>query len=140
NDRPEDQSYRARYGGNILDPTTISPDVKIKIQLTNDATIKQIEYAGLKDTHAIRVWPGKNESGIRDDPFIFPRFFKKNVVAMVFNIPLSCFDEIPEQWIAWSTTAKNGKQIDHAGRSLRTQQPRFNFLNTIPPKSQAAAV
>jgi hypothetical protein len=42
----------------------------------------------------------------------------------------------------WATTNRvdGGEQIDHVGRSNRTQLGRFDFLNTIPPKEQAAAI
>jgi hypothetical protein len=71
--------------------------------------------------------------GIFDDPFIFPRFFRTNVIGMVMSIPLSAFPSNPRQFLIWATTHGAKGQIDHVGRSLRTQLPRFGALNTLPP-------
>ena len=40
----------------------------------------------------------------------------------------------------WATSTENGKQIDHVGRSLRTQNPRFEMLNTLPPNQHVKAI
>jgi hypothetical protein len=54
---------------------------------------------------------------------------------MVMLIPIPCFPDGQRDWLFWgATTGKNGKQFDHVGRSLRTQNPRFDLLNTWPPK------
>lgn len=79
-------------------------------------------------------------TGFRDDPFIFPPFFGTNAVAMIMLIPIEDFPEGQQDWIIWATSSKGGKQVDHAGRSLRTQQPRFEILNKIPPREQVAAI
>jgi hypothetical protein len=88
---------------------------------------------------------------IFDDPFIFPRFFRRNVVAIVASIPLTA---IPKNGVAltgspeppvhgpillWATTHKKG-QIDHVGRSLRTQLPRFGYLNPFPPRDHVKEI
>ena len=78
--------------------------------------------------------------GIRDDPFIFPAFFRTNVVAMVMHIPMSCFRDEQRDWLAWGTSHKGSRQIDHVGRSLRTQNPRFELLNTLNPSKDVEAV
>jgi hypothetical protein len=78
-----------------------------------------------------------------DDPFIFPRFFRRNTIAMVFSIPFSSFpNKDQKDWILWgaSTRIKDGVQIDHVGRSNRSQQGRFDFLNTLHPSKHAAAI
>ncbi len=141
-DRPEDQSTRARYGGAIPDSTTISPDVTITVRLNNDGTRKSYSITGLDNQTGIKMFPDEMTTAVREDPFVFPRFFKKNTIAMVFTIPLTCFSKTKtsHQWIAWATTMRDGKQIDHVGRSLRTQQPRFNFLNGLEPRKHVAAI
>jgi hypothetical protein len=88
---------------------------------------------------------------IFDDPFIFPRFFRRNVVGIVASIPLTA---IPKNGIPltgspeppvhgpillWATTHKKG-QIDHVGRSLRTQLPRFGYLNPFPPRDHVKEI
>jgi hypothetical protein len=132
------EAVRVRYGGQVEEPTGISPDVTIKFKLNNDTTVKEKTIEGLTNPDAIRVW-----TGVRDDPFIFPRFFEKNVISMVLSIPFSSFPAGQEDWLFWATTnhAKNGKQIDHVGRSGRTQAPRFSlFLNTVPPNKHVETI
>ena len=128
---------RARYGGSIANPEGIKPDVTIKIRLKNDTTLNTIEYQGLENTNGIKLF-----TGVREDPFIFPRFFKRNTIAMVLSIPFSSFPQEQRDWLLWATSMrlKDGVQIDHVGRSNRTQQGRFDFLNTLPPSQHVAAI
>ncbi|WP_026608575.1 DUF4331 family protein [Methylocapsa acidiphila] len=127
----------ARYGGSIPSPEMISPDVTIRFRLNNDTSVKEQSFKGLKDPEKIRVY-----TGVRDDPFIFPKFFKVNVITMVLSIPKSSFPDNQQNWLLWATTNRvnGGEQIDHVGRSNRTQLGRFDFLNTIPPNEQVAAI
>jgi hypothetical protein len=92
-------------------------------------------YEGLTNTGRIRVY-----SGVRDDPFIFPRFFKRNVISMVFSIPMSSFPADQKDFILWGSTYKDGKQLDHVGRSNRTQLARFETLNPLPPTEQLGEI
>ena len=130
---------RARYGGTVINPEGITENVTIRFRLTDDANLQRgyplIE--GLGNPDAISVY-----AGVRDDPFIFHRFFDKNVIAMALRIPFSLFPAGQQDWLLWATTARarNGRQIDHVGRSNRTQLARFDFLNTIPPNEHVAAI
>jgi len=135
---------KAVYGGTITKPDGIKEDVTIKIRLDNDAKLAKNfnngrpKYDGLSNIDKIRV-----ETGVFDDPFIFPRFFKRNVIAMILSIPFSSFpDKNGKDWIIWgtSTRLKDGVQIDHVGRSNRSQQGRFDFLNTLHPSKHVAAI
>ncbi len=144
--RPTGAEARARYGGSIVNPAGISDDVVIEFTLKNDATIREISTRGLKNAQEIRR-EGKFDpdqicawAGVRDDPFIFPAFFGTNVVAMVMTIPASAFPEGQQDWLLWGTSSKGTRQIDHVGRSLRTQNPRFELLNTLPPREHKAAI
>ncbi|MGR9107896.1 MAG: hypothetical protein ACU843_13285 [Gammaproteobacteria bacterium] len=127
----------ARYGGTVVNPDTIGADVSLTFQLNNDATLKSKVIKGLKDPDAIRVY-----TGVRDDPFIFPRFFKTNVISMVASIPMTSFLDSQKNWLLWAVTRerKSGKQIDHVGRSNRTQLGRFDILNTVPPYKHVATL
>lgn len=125
----------ARYGGTVANPDGIAPDVTIKFRLNNDTSVKEESIEGLKDPDGIRVW-----TGVRDDPFILPRFFGTNVISMVLSIPQSSFPEGQQDFLLWATSSKDGEQIDHDGRSNRTQIARFDFLNTVAPKDQLAAI
>lgn len=120
----------ARYGGHVVHPEGIAPDVTINIQLSNQATLAGKNVEGLKNPEAIRWY-----AGVRDDPFIFTPFFEKNVIAMVMSIPLSSFPEGQQDWVLWGITRKKGSDeiLDHVGRGLRTQLPRFGPINTLPP-------
>jgi hypothetical protein len=87
------------------------------------------------------------QAGVFDDPFIFPRFFRGNVIGIVVSIPLELLqrsDGSPAQngtILVWATThGKDGKQSDHVGRSLRTQLPRFGYLNVLHPADHVEAI
>jgi hypothetical protein len=131
----EDPADRARYGGTIVVPEKLHPDITIAIHLNDDTTLKDISFRGLKDTDRIRHF-----TGVRDDPFVFPRFFKKNVISMVMSIPKSAFPPGQQDFILWGTTYKDGKQVDHVGRSNRTQLVRFDALNTLPPNEHVKEI
>ncbi|MCF8475495.1 MAG: DUF4331 domain-containing protein [Pseudolabrys sp.] len=122
---------RARYGGTIDIPEKLHPDVTIRIQLQDDTSLKSIAYSGLKQTDQIRTY-----TGVRDDPFIFPRFFKTNVISMAMSIPKTAFPQDQQDFILWGVTYKNGKVFDRVGRSIRSQLPRFGVLNLVAPKDQ----
>ncbi len=136
-DDPKGQEgNRARYGGTVLNPEKIHDDVLITLHLNDDTTLKDKSFKGaigLKNTDAIKIY-----TGVRDDPFIFPRFFKKNIVAMVLSIPMSSFPDGQRDFILWGTIHKGDKQLDHVGRSSRTQQARFDSLNFLPPSEHVA--
>ena len=119
---------RARYGGTIATPEKIHPDVTFTIHLNDDTTLKSMNVKGLKDPDKIKVF-----TGVRDDPFVFPRFFKVNVISMVMSIPKDAFPAGQQDFILWGTTWKDGVESDHVGRSIRTQLPRFGWINTSPP-------
>ncbi len=127
----------ARYGGTIVAPEGIAPDATIRLRLNNDMTVKEKTFKGLGDPQNIQVY-----SGVRDDPFIFPKFFNVNVITMAFSIPKSAFPADAESWLLWATSNRvsNGEQIDHVGRSNRTQLGRFEILNPIPPSQHVAEI
>ena len=131
----DDKANLARYGGTVVKPESIQPDVTIELRLGNDATLKEKSVKGLSDPDGIKVWVG-----VRDDPFIFPKFFGTNVVGMVLSIPMTSFPEGQQDWLIWATSKRGPKQYDHVGRSLRTMLPRFDFLNTLPPHEHVASI
>ena len=144
----------ARHGGSIPEPDKISPDVTVEIQLNDDTTVKKqtitsptnifhnadkVHIYNAKSLNLEEVAKSPNDihlyTGYQGNPFLFPKFFGTNIVAMVMIIPVSCFPEGQRDWLFWGATiGKDGKQFDHVGRSLRTQNPRFDLLNTYPPK------
>lgn len=136
-DRLED---RARYGGTVLQPAGISADASIRFRMNNDLSLvpgyPAYEGRVFADADAYPVYVG-----VRDDPFIFPRFFKKNVISMVVSIPFADFGD-QQDWLLWGTTTTrdDGEQVDHVGRSNRTQLGRLDFLNTLPPNEHVPAL
>ena len=127
----------ARYGGRVVDPRGISADASIRIRLNDDASLNTIDYEGLSLESEILV-----RTGVFDDPFIFPAFFKRNIIGMVVSIPTAAFPSGREDFVLWATSSKtrSGKQIDHVGRSNRTQQGRFDFLNKLHPSEHVEAI
>lgn len=130
-----DDESRARYGGKVVNPDGIKPDVVFSLKLNENLTLTQKNVTGLTNPGAIRWW-----SGLRDDPFNFVRFFKKNAISVVAEIPKASFPPNQENFLLWGTTWKDGKELDHVGRSSRTQQGRFDFLNTLPPGEHVKAI
>lgn len=124
----ESAENRARYGAAVPQPEKIHPDATITLRLRNNVTLNEISFNNLKDTDKIELFVG-----VRDDPFVFPRFFAKNTISMVMSIPMSAFPAGQRDFILWATASQDGKVTDHVGRSLRTQLPRFGFLNDLPP-------
>ncbi|MFP5286216.1 MAG: DUF4331 family protein, partial [Thermoanaerobaculia bacterium] len=43
-------------------------------------------------------------------------------------------------FLIWGTSSEHGKQIDHVGRSNRSQNGRYDFIDTIPPDKQIPAL
>lgn len=147
-----DRSRQALYGGIVTEPDKIDDNASLEFELkltTDDKNISQVAISGTPKiigfnaaANVIRTGaelrPGviNIQSGIFDDPFIFPRFFRRNVVGIVTAIPLSAVP-LPNgkaPILLWATTRKaDEKQIDHVGRSLRTQLPRFGYLNDKQP-------
>ncbi len=83
------------------------------------------------------------QAGIFDDPFIFPRFFRRDVVGIVTSIPLAALKPPARHGpvLLWATTHDaKGVQIDHVGRSLRTQLPRFGYLNGKHPSEHVREI
>jgi hypothetical protein len=128
---------RARYGGTIANPGGITAEASIAIRLNDDGSLRERSITGLTGVEGIRVW-----AGVRDDPFIFPPFFKKNVVAMVASIPRTSFPVGQQDFVLWATTMRGGEQIDHVGRSIRTQLPRYatTDINQLAPKDQVPLI
>ena len=126
-----------RYGGKISHPEGIKEDATIKIRLDADGKLMKDYpvYNGLLHTDQFTVF-----TGLRADPFIFPRFFKKNTIAMVFSMPKNAFPSGRDSFLLWAAAFKGDKQVDHVGRSNRTQQARFESLNTLHPSQHVAQI
>ena len=131
----------ARYGGTVLEPEGISADATIRFRLDDRGDFQQ-SYPRYEGQLAAAGDIAPAYSGVRDDPFIFPRFFGTNVIAMAVRIPFSAFPTGQRDWLIWgtSTDADSGQLLDHVGRSNRTQLGRLDFLNSLPPSEQVPAI
>jgi hypothetical protein len=155
-----DDSMQALYGGIIMEPDGIADDAILEFEfepLKKNGENSQPSLAGAPRITGIPgkiniVQPGKEaemrnfspdtihvETNVFDDPFIFPRFFRRNVVGIVTSIPIKSLPPQHGPMLLWATThAKD--QIDHVGRSLRTQLPRFGYLNTKHPRDHVKEI
>ncbi|MDA8017667.1 MAG: DUF4331 domain-containing protein [Thermoanaerobaculia bacterium] len=134
--RFSDPADLARYGGTVVHPAGITADVTLSFRLNANAELTDTQVEGL-DTGLREV-----VSGVYDDPFIFPRFFGKNIIAIAVRLPISALPADRQDFLFWGTTteADSGEQVDHVGRSNRTQLPRFDFLNTVPPSEHVDVI
>ncbi len=163
-----DRSMQALYGGIIAPPDAIADDAQMEFELglvkDGDASQPQItgtRFDGIPGKVNVvakeKLVDGKVrisgnafqrgvinvQTGVFDDPFIFPRFFRRNVVGIVTSIPLAALRDPARHGpiFLWATTHDaKGVQIDHVGRSLRTQLPRFGYLNTKHPADHVKVI
>jgi hypothetical protein len=137
-----------RFGGSIAPEAwpNIAPDASITFRIKKNpeggVSAKRIVFqsepvaTGLSNPGGIQY-----QAGLFDDPFLFNRFNNKNTVAMIASIPLSSFAGKPRNFVMWATAHRsNGAQFDHVGRAGRTQQPRLDILNTLPPSKHVPAI
>jgi hypothetical protein len=143
--RPTPHEAFLRYGGSIERPEEIGEEIVIEFRLDNMAQLQAGFPKYLNDKgEPLGEWD-KNmainvTSGVFDDPFIFPAFFTTNIVGMVIRIPMSLFPANQSDFLIWATSHAGRRQIDHVGRSLRTQNPRFGMLNTLHPRDHVKAI
>lgn len=143
--RPTPHEAFLRYGGLIEHPDKISEDIVLEFELTGKAIFKAgfPKYLNRKGV-PLQGWDIagiQTASGVFDDPFIFPAFFGTNIVGMAVRIPMSAFGtEPPTDLLIWATSHEGSRQIDHQGRSLRTQNPRFELLNELHPGKHVSTI
>ncbi len=169
-----DQAAQDLYGGIIRNPSTIAEEAILDFQLAfnsdgenSEVSLSKHQVEGIAaevnvvsnerrsldgEREISRLTPRRPDRinvqcGIFDDPFIFPRFFRGNVIGIVTSIPLRALRPPQAQSITngpiliWATThLPNGQQSDHVGRSLRTQLPRFGYLNGLHPSRHVAEI
>ena len=127
---------KARYGGTVINPSGIKADASITYTLNNDASLKSKTFTGFQNPNAIQVY-----TGVRDDPFIFPKFFGKNTIAAVFSIPKSSFPANQQNFIIYGEAWEHGDElVDTVGRSNRSQNGRYQFLVNVPANQQVAKI
>ncbi len=150
-----DRSMQALYGGILPHPDNIAENATLQYELeltgsgeTAEAKVRNYQIDGIPGSTNLVATGGplapgviNVQAGVFDDPFIFPRFFRRNIVGVVTSIPLALLPEATRRApiLLWVTTHRGG-QIDHVGRSLRTQLPRFGYLNDKHPSNHVRAI
>jgi len=127
----DDQFSNMLYGGTVEDSGSMKEDATITFTMNNDLTLKNMKTKGLKNSKNIKVF-----TGLRADPFIFPLTKDHNVMAFVARIPINAFPKDQRVFTLWANSIygdDHPHQVDHAGRALRTFQPRMQKLNFLPP-------
>ena len=172
----QDQTMQALYGGIMDNPSGIAEEAVLDYHVdfaadgenseaSLNATLSNIQgipgqpnvviegrksLDGMRDITVAKPWKQGEinvQAGVFDDPFIFPRFFRSNVVGIVTSIPLARLHRPDGQSVRgrpillWATThLPDGKVADHVGRSLRTQLPRFGYINEMHPSKHVAEI
>lgn len=134
--RPKVVEAYARYGGKIADFEGIQEEVTLCIRLENTGELRSLTVPKT-DWNVNRI---ELQTGVFDDPFSFPAFNGMNVFAVILKVPIDMFPPDADEFLVWATSQEGHEQIDHVGRSLRTQNPRFDLLNTLHPSEHEAAI
>lgn len=133
----QDDQFNQRFGGKLLKASDIRNHASLEYILDKKLKLISFKKKGLlKEAKIVNIF-----AGVRDDPFIFPKFFGKNVISLVSEIPLSSFPKNQKDFVIWGGIYdKDGDKMDHVGRSNRTMQPRLDFLNDLEPKDHLKTI
>jgi hypothetical protein len=128
----------ATYGGTVLRPEKIAEDITFRIRF-DDTGQPNLRTSGLssRDRAGIRLF-----TGLRDDPFIRGPRQERNVAAIVVDIPLDAVLKGQPTLLIWATSRVPGVRgpfQELGARSLRSQFPENDLLNSLPPKAHLRA-
>lgn len=135
--RFDDPAELAEYGGTIIEPGKIRPDISFDVSFD---TMGQPVWSthGLPDRLQSRI---QFFAGLRDDPFIRGPRTGRNVAAIVFELPLGAVTRGQARpLLIWATSQVDdviGPIHEHGGRSLRSQFVENDPLNTMTPAEHA---
>lgn len=122
-----------KHGGTLLDPAKIAEEIVFEVTFDKAGqprlTAEGIDAATLSSV--------KMFTGLRDDPFIRAPRNGRNVAAIVIEVPLAAVRKNQSTLVLWSTSKVpdiNGPISDLAGRSLRSQFPENDAMNTLRPR------
>jgi hypothetical protein len=124
----EDASANALYGGTVINPENIHPDIKFTITF-EDGQPRMVVDGLHQDQNAVSLF-----AGMRDDPFIRGPRIGRNIGAMVLRMPLPFVNKDQTQILVWATSRvpqMPDPQADLAGRALRSMFT--TTLNAMPP-------
>ena len=135
--------------GDNSEVVIVKPDIHLpgEVNIVSAERKTALNQQVLVEKNAFKAGGINVQAGIFDDPFIFPRFFRGNVIGIVVSIPLDRLHQPNgaavrgQPILLWATTHEpNGAVSDFVGRSLRTQLPRFGYLNALPPSQHVAEI
>ena len=123
------------YGGTILSPENIHPDIKFTVTFPNGQP--NVAADGLRqNVNAVSVF-----AGMRDDPFIRGPRIGRNVGAVVLRMPLPFVNKEQSEILVWATSRvpqMEVAQADMAGRALRSMF--LEPLNSLPPNQHMSTL
>jgi hypothetical protein len=123
-----DPEATATFGGTILDPANIAPDIAFSITF-DAAGVPQLATSGLDDDAEIWLF-----AGLRDDPFIRGPRQGRNVAAVVIELPMQKVANRARHrnFLVWATSTVPGATEpigDLGARALRSQFAENVVLN-----------
>jgi hypothetical protein len=133
----DDAGDLATFGGTIEKPKRIHGNIRFVIEF-DEAGEARLRTKGLSK--------GADESvsffaGLRDDPFIRGPRIGRNIAAIVLELPLALVTGSGDPTIlVWATSRAKGESgafQDLTGRSLRSQFPENDRMNTTRPRKHA---
>lgn len=132
----DDPVANARFGGTVLHPDRIRPDVTFEVTFDqNGGPVLQVEGLPPGQRKQVRFF-----AGLRDDPFIRTPRAGRNVAAIVIEVPLDAVLRDGPTVLVWANSLVPDVQApmaDHGGRSLRSQFLPNMAMNTMSPAQQA---
>jgi len=135
--RFDDPADLAEYGGTIVEPEKIHPNVVFEV--TFDANGQaQLNILGLRPRVLSRA---QFYAGLMDDPFIRGPRMGRNVATIVIELPYEAVtDGHLRPLLVWATSYVDdvlGNSQEHGGRALRSQFVENDPLNTTTPAEHA---
>jgi hypothetical protein len=127
-------AMNAKYGGVIVSPERISPDITLEFAWDENGEIV-MHTEGVSDEAKSRI---KVYSGLRDDPFINGLRNGRNVASIVVEMPLADVKGAGSSLLTWTTTKVpdiHSPIVEHSGRALRSQFPENNAMNEMRPRA-----
>ena len=130
--RFDDPQDLATYGGTIVRPGEIKEDITLRFRFDTGRPV--LQASGLP-RQMMDGWT--MFTGLRDDPFIRGPQIGRNIAAIVLQLPLRDVIDGQSTLLLWATSkvgVVEGPFQDMAGRSLRSQLPVNDLMNTLRPR------
>ncbi len=136
-----DAEANAEYGGSILRPGRISPEVVFTVTFDEEGK-PSLDVDGVEDDVAIQFF-----AGLRDDPFVRGPRQGRNVGSIVIELPLAAVaggGKSGKTILVWATSSvpspSGGTMGDLGARALRSQLTPELDLNDHDPSEHRSAL